>query len=98
MCKKKSFGSVLTRGNGEARKGDVDRAAKCVDPEGSAFALWEGGSHIGAARMYELHTVAKMKGLGAEEIAPALDAPGVGTMAILADPQGAGFCLITPKM
>jgi predicted enzyme related to lactoylglutathione lyase len=38
--------------------------------------------------------VAKAKDLGAQEIAPAFDVPGVGRMAVLQDPQGAMFNLM----
>jgi uncharacterized protein len=36
-------------------------------------------------------SVAKAEGLGAKPVAPAMDVPGVGRMAMLADPQGATF-------
>jgi predicted enzyme related to lactoylglutathione lyase len=39
-------------------------------------------------------TVAKAKDLGAQEVAPASDVPGVGRMAVLQDPQGAMFNLM----
>jgi predicted enzyme related to lactoylglutathione lyase len=38
--------------------------------------------------------IAKATGLGAKVIAPAFDVPGVGRMAVLADPQGAVFNLM----
>jgi predicted enzyme related to lactoylglutathione lyase len=41
-------------------------------------------------------TVAKAEQLGGSVIAPALDAEGVGRIAVLADPQGAAFSVITP--
>lgn len=40
-------------------------------------------------------TVAKAKSEGASVVAPAMDMPGVGRMATLADPQGARFAVIT---
>jgi predicted enzyme related to lactoylglutathione lyase len=39
-------------------------------------------------------TVAKATALGGTVVAPAFDVPGVGRMAVLADPQGAMFNLM----
>ena len=39
-------------------------------------------------------TVAKALELGGQVVAPAFDVPGVGRMAVLADPQGAMFNLM----
>ena len=39
-------------------------------------------------------TVAKAEELGGQVVAPAFDVPGVGRMAVLADPQGAMFNLM----
>ena len=36
-------------------------------------------------------TVAKAEGLGGTPAVPAMDVPGVGRMAMVTDPQGAGF-------
>ena len=36
-------------------------------------------------------SVAKAEALGAKTLAPAMDVPGVGRMAMVADPQGASF-------
>jgi predicted enzyme related to lactoylglutathione lyase len=41
-------------------------------------------------------TVSKAEELGGSVIAPAFDADGVGRIAVLADPQGAAFSVITP--
>lgn len=41
-------------------------------------------------------TVAKAEQLGGSVIAPAFDAPGVGRIAVLSDPNGAAFSVITP--
>jgi predicted enzyme related to lactoylglutathione lyase len=43
-------------------------------------------------------TVAKARELGASVMLEAMDAPGVGKMAVLGDPQGAAFGVITPEM
>ena len=40
-------------------------------------------------------TVAKVKGLSGAVHMPAFDIPGIGRMAVIADPAGAVFCLIT---
>jgi predicted enzyme related to lactoylglutathione lyase len=41
-------------------------------------------------------TVAKAQELGGQVMNPAFDAEGVGRIAVLADPQGAVFSVITP--
>ncbi|MGN6722591.1 MAG: VOC family protein, partial [Marmoricola sp.] len=41
-------------------------------------------------------TVAKVTGLGGSSIAPAFDVPGIGRMAVLADPQGGMFNVMSP--
>jgi predicted enzyme related to lactoylglutathione lyase len=43
-------------------------------------------------------TVARAEELGGAVAAPAFDVPGVGRMAVLADPQGAVFAVIQPSM
>jgi uncharacterized protein len=40
--------------------------------------------------------VAKVTELGGSSVAPAFDAPGVGRMAMVADPQGASFWVMSP--
>ena len=42
-------------------------------------------------------SVAKAVSLGAQVLAPAMDMPGVGRFASLADPQGAVFAMFTPS-
>ena len=39
--------------------------------------------------------IAKAQELGGQVIAPAFDVPGIGRLAVLADPQGATFCLMS---
>jgi predicted enzyme related to lactoylglutathione lyase len=41
-------------------------------------------------------TVAKVESLGGRTVAPAMDVPGVGRMAMVADPQGASFWVMSP--
>jgi predicted enzyme related to lactoylglutathione lyase len=43
-------------------------------------------------------TVARARELGADVMLEAMDVPGVGTMGVLAAPQGAAFGVITPEM
>jgi predicted enzyme related to lactoylglutathione lyase len=42
-------------------------------------------------------SVAKVEELGGSTVAPAFDAPGVGRMAMLSDPQGAMFWVMAPE-
>ena len=42
-------------------------------------------------------TTTKAKSLGAKVLVEPLDIPNVGRFAVLADPQGASFCVFTPK-
>ena len=41
-------------------------------------------------------SVAKVTELGGASVAPAMDVPGVGRMAMVADPQGATFWVMAP--
>lgn len=43
-------------------------------------------------------TIVKAEELGAKVLAPAFDVPGVGRMAVLADPGGAAFCLMAAEV
>lgn len=42
-------------------------------------------------------TIAKAQDLGGQVIAPAFDVPGIGRMAVISDPQGATFCLMSAE-
>ncbi len=41
-------------------------------------------------------SVARAESLGGQALVPAMDVPGVGRMAMVADPQGAGFWVMSP--
>lgn len=74
-------------------------------PVAGSLALPEEAKQMGVPPHWVLYvsvedvdaTVAQATGLGAQTDVPAMDIPTVGRMAVLTDPQGAGFAVFTPS-
>jgi uncharacterized protein len=50
--------------------------------------------YVGVPKLEEAE--AKIKGLGGKEVSPVISVPNVGRMRMMADPQGAHFCIYEP--
>ncbi|MCC6222142.1 MAG: VOC family protein [Thermoleophilia bacterium] len=73
--------------------GETDRAGVMATPDGMPVeAAWM--TYVGTGDADA--TVAAAEGLGATVVAPPFDVPGVGRIAVLADPAGAVFGLFQP--
>lgn len=83
---------------GETAVGGLTALPEAKDGPPSADAPGMQPGWLGYVRVPDVDgTIAQMTGMGGAEVMPAMTLPGVGRMALVADPQGAVLYVMTPE-